>query len=184
MTYELNTGGHTIRYTLRKYKRSKHLRISIGRGGEVLVTGPRHVPLRTLHAFVQTKVDWIIHTTSAQAAQGDPIFHHTDRAHFLEHKAAALALAEQKVAEWNTFYNFSHNRISVKQLSSRWGSCSSKKNLTFSYRILFLPPELQDYLVVHELCHLKEMNHSANFWALVEQTLPDYKTLRRALKKI
>ena len=103
---------------------------------------------------------------------------------YVRHKHAALLLAQKKVAEWNAFYGFRVGKISVKNQKTRWGSCSRKGNLNFNYKILFLPEPLADYLVVHELCHLGEFNHSHKFWNLVAQTLPDYKARRVALKKI
>jgi len=94
--------------------------------------------------------------------------------HYAEHKEAARALVHTKLTHWNQFYNFTYHRVAIRNTRSRWGSCSSKGNLNFNYRILFLPPELQDYLIVHELCHLQEMNHAPQFWALVAQQIPDY----------
>jgi hypothetical protein len=67
------------------------------------------------------------------------------------------------------------NNISIKDTSSRWGSCSSKKNLNFSFRLMFAPKKVFEYIVVHEVCHLKEMNHSKRFWHLVESVMPDYR---------
>lgn len=184
MVYSVDVGARTITYTVRRYKQSRNLRISIGRGGKVLVTGPTYVSLRSLHAYVSTKIDWIIESTSSNPPVQNSDLHRTDRSHFISHKSAALMLTKKKVQEWNKFYQFEYTRITVKQLSSRWGSCSSLRQLNFSYRILFLPEELQNYLVVHELCHLQEMNHSKDFWALVAQALPKYKELRRALRQI
>ncbi len=103
---------------------------------------------------------------------------------YTRHKHLALLLVQKKVAEWNAIYGFRVGKISVKNQKTRWGSCSKKGNLNFNYKILFLPEPLADYLVVHELCHLGEFNHSHKFWNLVAQTLPDYKARRVALKKI
>ncbi|MDE1924740.1 MAG: M48 family metallopeptidase [Patescibacteria group bacterium] len=75
-------------------------------------------------------------------------------------------------------------KIFIKNLKTRWGSASKNGNLNFHYKILFLPPHLASYLVVHEVCHLKEFNHSKEFWALVASELPDYKKLRKELRLI
>ena len=72
--------------------------------------------------------------------------------------------------------------VRIKNVTSRWGSCSSKRNLNFNWRLVMAPVEVLDYVIVHELCHLKEMNHSPAFWELVEGVLPDYRTQREWLK--
>ena len=76
----------------------------------------------------------------------------------------------------------SYNRIAIKAQRSRWGSCSTKKNLNFNCLLMLCPEEIQDYVVVHELSHLQEMNHSPAFWAEVGKILPDYKKRRRWLR--
>ncbi len=81
-------------------------------------------------------------------------------------------------------YGFVYNRVAIKDARSRWGSCSQKKNLNFNYRLVFLPPHLVDYIIVHELCHLKEFNHGPNFWVLVAETMPTYKEYIQELKNI
>jgi len=104
--------------------------------------------------------------------------------HYDEHKEAARVLVHLKLEYWNQFYRYKYNRVAIRNTRSRWGSCSSKDNLNFNYRILFLPPKLQDYLIVHELCHLKEMNHAPPFWALVAQQIPNYQTQMRQLRAL
>ena len=81
-------------------------------------------------------------------------------------------------------HQFTFNRITIRSQETRWGSCSKKGNLNFNYRIALLPPRVADYIIVHELCHLKEFNHSWDFWKQVEDILPDYADTRRELKTI
>lgn len=73
-------------------------------------------------------------------------------------------------------YGFTINRITIKNVKTRWGSCSSKKNINFNLKLMMANKEAIDYVIIHELCHIKEMNHSQKFWDLVKGIMPDYKT--------
>ncbi|MFA6190292.1 MAG: M48 family metallopeptidase [Candidatus Staskawiczbacteria bacterium] len=95
----------------------------------------------------------------------------------------ARRFATERINYFNKFYGFKVNRIAIKNTSTRWGSCSSRGNLNFNYKIIYLRPALADYLIVHELCHLGELNHSKRFWALVSKTIPDYIIINKELKR-
>jgi predicted metal-dependent hydrolase len=102
----------------------------------------------------------------------------------LKHKEEATSLVNERMGVFNKIYGFPLNRITIRNTKSRWGSCSKKGNLNFNYRIVFLPPTLADYLVVHELCHLKEFNHSIRFWNLVAIIIPNHKKLQAELRLV
>lgn len=102
---------------------------------------------------------------------------------YLKYKDQALVLAQERIKHFNQQYGFKFNKISIKNQKTRWGSCSKKGNLNFNYKIALLPKEVADYIIVHELCHLKEFNHSRKFWDLVALALPDYLARRNELKK-
>jgi predicted metal-dependent hydrolase len=106
------------------------------------------------------------------------------RVKYLKHKEEARRLVKEKIETFNKIYGFCYGRIAIRNTKSRWGSCSKKGNLNFNYKIALLPPKLADYLVVHELCHLGEFNHSPKFWDLVAKAMPDYKKLRKELRHI
>ncbi len=105
-------------------------------------------------------------------------------AEYVIHRDRALVIAENRIAYFNRFYQFTINRIAIKNQKTRWGSCSKKGNLNFNYKIALLPAHLADYVIVHELCHLKEFNHSPAFWKLVAKTIKDYKKIKKEFKKI
>jgi len=98
------------------------------------------------------------------------------------YKELAINLADNRIKYFNSFYNFKINKVRIKNQKSRWGSCSKKRNLNFNYKIIYLKPKLADYLIVHELCHLGELNHSRRFWALVKKTIPDYRKVNREMR--
>lgn len=77
----------------------------------------------------------------------------------------------------------SYTTITVRDQKSRWGSCSSRGTLSFNYRLIFAPSKVLDYVVVHELCHLTHMNHSEDFWRMVEQIMPDYRLYKQWLRE-
>ena len=87
----------------------------------------------------------------------------------------ALKYIPERVAYFSKIIGVTYGRITIRNQKTRWGSCSSKGNLNFNCQLMLAPPEIIDYVVVHELCHRKEMNHSKNFWREVEKILPDYK---------
>ena len=101
----------------------------------------------------------------------------------LFYRRKAYELIERRAAFYAESYRLKYSRISITKAEKRWGSCSSKGSINFSYRLIMTPPEIVDYVVVHELAHLKHHNHSVNFWREVEKMLPEYRNRRVWLKK-
>jgi len=104
--------------------------------------------------------------------------------HYVEHKEEARELTLARLAHFNQHYGLKWNRVAIRNQRRCWGSCTSLKNLNFNYKLILLPPHLADYIIVHELCHLKELNHGKAFWDLVEETIPDYKERVAQIKAI
>jgi len=104
------------------------------------------------------------------------------RKHYAEHKERARTLIQERLTFWNQIYTLSYGRVTIRNQQTRWGSCSTRGNLNFNYKIVFLPIELVDYIVVHELCHLIEFNHSQTFWGHVARVVPDYRERKHALR--
>lgn len=98
------------------------------------------------------------------------------------YRQAAKEYFPARVSYYEKIIGVTHNVIHIRDQKTRWGSCSSKGNLNFNWRLMLAPPRVLDYVVVHELCHRKEMNHSKAFWNAVETVLPDYKELRKWLR--
>jgi predicted metal-dependent hydrolase len=94
----------------------------------------------------------------------------------------ARALVTQRLQHFNQVYGYKIGKISIRKQKTRWGSCSKQGNLNFNYRIIHLPEALRDYVIVHELCHIGQFNHSKAFWELMAQTVPDWKSCRAALR--
>ncbi|MDP3772418.1 MAG: M48 family metallopeptidase [bacterium] len=175
-----------IPFCVRRSRRARRIAVSISREGEVVLTVPWRGDERAGRRFLQSKATWILKRRLEILAK--PLSAPTPsakeiRAEYLRLRIGARGLVERRIAELNAPYGFSFNCISIRNQKTRWGSCSSRGTLSFNYRIVFLTPELADYLVVHELCHLKEKNHGARFWRLVGASVPDYKEKRRTLRR-
>lgn len=104
------------------------------------------------------------------------------QADYEKYKSAAYFLVKKRLEYFSIIYGFKYNKFSIKNQATRWGSCSKKGSLNFNYQVFKLAPKLADYIIVHELCHLKEFNHSKRFWGLVAETIPNYLELRKELK--
>jgi len=103
---------------------------------------------------------------------------------YKKYKEQARVLVHERLAYYNLHYKYTLGKVFIKNHRTRWGSCSSKGNLNFNYKIALIPLELADYIVVHELCHLGQFNHSQAFWDLVKQTVPDYEAKRKRLRGV
>ncbi|MBT4153245.1 MAG: M48 family metallopeptidase, partial [Candidatus Magasanikbacteria bacterium] len=167
-------------YTFRRSKRAKRLRIEIDARGGVLVVAPERMSQRIIDTFIKEKKSWIQkHVRGMQQKEPTKLSDHSP-AQYQKYKERARALTHKKLKHWNEFYGFEYNQVRIKNMKTRWGSCSSEKNLNFHYKLLFLSEEQQDYLIVHELCHLRYMSHGPRFWGLVERTIPNYKRIRKS----
>lgn len=171
-----------IDYTLKDHRRARRITLSVRRDGTVLVTKPRWVSKRIAEAFVARSGDWIAQVRARHAAHPQTSRIESSKEEYKKLKGAALALVEQRLRHFNAHYQFTYGTISIRNQSTRWGSCSHRGTLSFNYRLVYLPPALLDYIVVHELCHLKEMNHGKRFWALVARTIPDHIARRARLR--
>lgn len=118
---------------------------------------------------------WFVYTKKRRRRPGK---------HYLAHKEQARALIHDRLHHFNQHYGLTWNRVAIRNQRRCWGSCSSLGNLNFSYKLLFLPPHLTDYIVVHELCHLLELNHGQRFWELVAEQIPDHRERRHELRRI
>jgi predicted metal-dependent hydrolase len=170
-----------LSYTLKRSLRTRSMRLRVLPGGVVEVTAPWWTGGTLIEQFVARYADKITEAMARMVhVKTLPV---SGRRAYLKHKEDARDFITERVRHWNQFYGHTYERISIKDTKRAWGSCSNKNNLNFSYLLLFLPPELADYIVVHELCHLKEHNHSPRFWALVAHAVPDYKARRSELRK-
>lgn len=176
--------SHEISYSLRKSRRAKSLRISVYPDGRCVVSAPTFVGEHIVERFVRARAEWIMKTLQKFMPFTPIARRKNSRKEFLKHKEVARALVKEKLPKFNRHYGFRVGKIAIRNQKSRWGSCSARGNLNFNYRIALLPAHLADYIIVHELCHIGEFNHSQKFWDLVAETMPNYRELRAELKRI
>ncbi|MCC2631142.1 MAG: putative metal-dependent hydrolase [Candidatus Paceibacter sp.] len=173
-----------MNYTIKRHKRARRVTISVHANGAVTVTVPMRADLAKAAHFIKAKEPWIIQTQEKLKKRFEgktPL--KQSRSEYQALKKQTLAFVQERIAHYNKHYNFKFGRISIRMQKSRWGSCSRKGNLNFNYKLVQLPQSLADYIVVHELCHLKQFNHSIHFWNLVAEAIPDHKARRAELRK-
>lgn len=175
-----------IPYTLRLSSRAKRIRFTVSAGGIFVVTAPKIIPQSFIERMLHTRAVWIIEKIEqlSKFTPTKPIRSLKERkAEYKAHKVSALELATRRAKHLNQHYGFTYQKISIRDQKTRWGSCSKKGNLSFSYKIALMPEHLADYIIVHELCHLGAFDHSKKFWSLVAQKVPDHKLLRKELRQ-
>lgn len=175
-TFEIDN----IPFQVKKHSRSKRMTMTIRGDGTVGITLPRFVPIPTAKIFAKKNLDWVKQKLTLVVTKPSLVSPKDVSAVRIK----ARNLVRDRLEYFNQFYGYSYSRITIRDQKSRWGSCSSSGTLSFNYRLALIPQELADYVVVHELCHLKEMNHSSRFWNLVSRTIPNYRKRRAELKQI
>lgn len=173
-----------ISYSLKRSPRSRALRVSVYCDGRCVVTAPQHAPESAISDFVASRADWIRRALERFMPFRPYVRRKSSRREYLKHRESARALVLSRLPELNRAYGFKYGRVAIKDQKSRWGSCSERGNLNFNYRLALVSPRLADYVIVHELCHIAEFNHSPQFWALVERSLPDYRERRAELRRL
>ena len=159
----------------------KTIAIQINAAGEVVVRCSQRLPEYTIHAFVESKRSWIEAQLQKRASNPQlPVFTQAQLKTLAEQARRVLT---DRVAYFAPKVGVTYGRITIRSQHSRWGSCSGKGNLNFNCLLMLTPPAVQDYVAVHELCHRKQMNHSAAFWAEVAKVMPDYALHRKWLKE-
>jgi predicted metal-dependent hydrolase len=181
-TRKITIGDTLLQYELHSSPKSKALRLSIFLDGRVSVSMPLQSNPTAAEDFLKKKSTWIIEKLRYFKKCSMRTMLPIGRKQYLKNKELARVLVNERLIHFNQFYFFAYRAVAIRDQKSRWGSCSKRGNLNFNYKIVLIDSKLADYIVVHELCHLGEFNHSKNFWKLVERTIPDYKILRERLK--
>ena len=162
--------------------RRKSISIQVRPEGTLVVRAPLRASRREIDEALARHAGWIekARQKAAAAAPGPEELLSPEALRTLA--AQALEDLPRRVARWAPLVGVSYGRITIRNQKTRWGSCSAAGNLSFNCLLMLCPPEVRDYIVVHELCHRRQMNHSPAFWAEVARVLPDYKAREAWLK--
>lgn len=160
-------------------RRSMSLKVDLD--GKITVRAPYRTSVQTADWFVEGHRDWIEVRLKAGARIMAERPSYTDKERAEGRKRAAEVI-ETRCRYYAPVMGVSYGTVTIREQKTRWGSCSMKGNLNFNWKLVLMPSEILDYVVVHELAHRIQMNHSAAFWAEVEKILPDYKERKQWLK--
>ncbi len=157
----------------------KTIAIQIKPDGQVVVRCPKRMRIEEARRFVESRADWIEKHLAKRQPQ--EVEKYTPK-EIEQLRGQARELVTERVKHYAPLIGVTYGQIAIRTQHTRWGSCSSKGNLNFNCLLAQVPSEILDYVVVHELCHRKEMNHSEKFWREVEKVIPDYKVKRKWLR--
>lgn len=166
-------------YTL-IYSDRRTVSISV-KGGVLTVRAPRKMPRDIIEKFLSKHLDWIKKHLNEAQLHAEKFDNLTDE-EILRLKKEARVYLRAKTEYYSEIMGLKCGRITITSAKTRFGSCSSQGNISYSYKLMLCPEEAREYVVVHELAHLVEMNHSKRFYAIIEKVLPDYKERRRMLR--
>lgn len=160
----------------------KTLTIQITQDVQLLIKAPFRTSEREIYHFLQQKQFWIYKQAKRIIANESNRIERSDE-EIRRLREQARSVLTEKSNDYAKQLGVSFNKIRIGNQRTRWGSCSSKGTISYNWRLILMPEEIMDYVVVHELCHLIEMNHSSRFWMLVSGILPDYAVRKTWLKQ-
>ena len=156
-----------------KYSKVKNIYIQI-KEGKVIVKAPKRVSKKEIQKIIEQKSEWIQKTLEKESKKQEKQPLYT--------KEEFKSIIEKNVKELIKQTGLMPNKITIKQIKYAWGSCSSKKNITLNLELIKYSRQAIRYVILHELCHIKYMNHSKDFWNLVEKYMPNYKQVKKEFK--
>lgn len=171
-------------FTLIRSKR-KTVSIEITEDATVIVRAPGRMPISQIRSFVDRNADWIKEHTSKIKDRNDRIekYGYISRNELDGLTCLALATIPGKVGFYAKVLGVTYGNVYIRKQKTLWGSCNSKGDLSFNCLLMKAPEHVRNYVIVHELCHRMEMNHSKAFWGHVSSVIPDYEECRRWLRE-
>jgi hypothetical protein len=169
-----------MNYSLRRSARARHLRMEVRPLEGVVVVAPESATEVAIARFARRHGAWAVRKMEGMRTLKVISVAHAD---IPVQKRRARVLAEEACHRWAAHYGVSVGRIRIGAQTRRWGSCSHRGDLSFNFKIALLPAPLAEYVIVHEVCHLLEFNHSRAFWAHIARAIPDFKARREALRR-
>ena len=162
-------------------KERKTLSIGIQEDGSLMIKAPLYMKKETIERFLNQKRYWIYKQAKRmEDNRKNQIVYSREQERVLRQQARKRLT--ERTDYYKTILGVNYKRIRIADQKTRWGSCSSTGTISYNWHLVLLPDAILDYVVVHELCHLRQMNHSKDFWKLVEGMLPDYQSRRKWLK--
>lgn len=164
-----------------QYKRIKNIYMRV-KDNKIYISSPKKVSIKEIERFIIQKEKWILNVIKKQEE-------YKDREKEIEARRVKkytdeefLNIIKVNVDKYSSLMNLFPNKVKIKDMKYAWGSCTSNKNISFNSELIYFEKEIIEYVIVHELSHLKYMNHQKEFWNLVERYIPNHKYLRKELK--
>jgi predicted metal-dependent hydrolase len=163
----------------------KTLSLEIKKDLRVIVRAPITTPHRRIEEFLKEKSGWLEKNLKLMKERLEKrnLMPSLTEEDIKKAKKLAKKIIPKKVSEFAKIIGVTFGGVSIRLQKTKWGSCTQKGNLNFNCLLVFCPEEVLNYVIIHELCHIKQLNHSKAFWAEVEKHCKNYKELQKWLKK-
>ncbi len=158
------------------------LSLSVSRQGDVTVRAPLDMPQNAIDAFVEKHAEWI--DKNLERVNSSPKPPSLSKSEIEQLRVRAQAYMTERTLYFAGLMNVQPRDVKITLARARWGSCSSRNSICYSYKVMLLPPELIDYIIVHELAHILEKNHSKGFYAIIGDHIPDFRERERKIKEL